>query len=193
MRTFSSMMMESLIAGGMDAQYNPEHDNSSFPRDKVRGAGLYELTPKDRSIFIVNPKQFRGKLIKLLCNYGQFILPFSTTKYKIAFMLRHPDEVKNSWEDAVGRKMCFKNTEREIPEKIFRLVYGQLTRMAILEATNRSDIDLVLVNGREVINNPRKQFQRLKNAGWPVDVEKASTIADPSIPKFSKGRELCLQ
>jgi hypothetical protein len=87
--------------------------------------------------------------------------------YSILLMLRNPDEVRGSHRRAFGS---------EIDEQHF----ADLDRLPTF-CESRSDITLTTLNFVDVIFDPVPAFTKLRDVGWPIDVEKAASFVDPAL------------
>jgi hypothetical protein len=85
--------------------------------------------------------------------------------YKIAFMIRPDAEILMS-------------ARRAWPDNISKI-------MSVNEALNiisaRDDFDATYLNYHDVVVNPTKEFSKLKEAGWPIDVDIAASIPDETL------------
>lgn len=52
--------------------------------------------------------------------------------------------------------------------------------------TNRRDVEVIDFWYRDVIENPRKHFEILKENGWPIDVDKCVAEVDVELLRFKK-------
>lgn len=58
-----------------------------------------------------------------------------------------------------------------------------LVRCKSAEEYIRSVANVVDVNYEDVINNPRKEFERIQKAGWVFDVETAISLVDKNLDR----------
>ena len=152
MRTGTSMMMQALEAGGMDAVYKDDR---------------YELPPEECVFSIVVPENIDGKLIKCLTGAS---LRLAAWNWKIVVMLRDYAEVKASYQTLFSDAEVF-HTENG---------YYQMRRYHLGILTARRDIQWIGVQYKAVLNDALGVFRVLKNNGWPIeDVDKAAAIIDP--------------
>ncbi len=174
MRTGSSMMMQSLIAGGLEPEYDKrrEHMNDTFGDDlyKPNPDGFYELAyPEyEREGF---PLMYEGKLIKALRGALPLLAPHD---YKMVFMIRNPEEIRQSYEGffRTGADMW-------ILQK-----YYERMQQSIDYVRSRGDTDLVVFRYRDVVEEPKKHFEILESRGWPIDVDKAAACVKPELCRF---------
>jgi len=172
MRSGTSMMMKAFEAGGLEAVKSAERDkmNEKFGDEhyKVNAGGFYE-DPREwqRPDF---PIGHEGKLVKIL--YDK-IATIPVAKYKVAYMTRDAEEIRQSFEAAFqGQKAP--HIER----------YEKMTARIIAILKNRRDMEVEVFEYRKVIENPREQLERLES--WGIDIEKAVATIDPKQYRFRK-------
>lgn len=166
------MMMKALEAGGMPAEYdlsrntlNEKYGDSEYIPN---GGGFYELSREayEDDEF---PDEFKGKLIKCLFG-GMFRL--KPGKYKVIFMMRDPEEIRQSYSAFFNQN--FENMNER---------YHWVKRAAdILDM--RSDVDVTRVWYRDAVDFPRATFDRIVEDGWPIDVEPALQVVNPDLCRF---------
>lgn len=177
MRTGTSMMMDALSAGGLDAAKNPNRDklNQFYGDDfyKPNPNGFYELS-RQEYLQPNFPTTYDGKLLKLL--HGG--LPFMTPhQYRIVFMRRNPEEIRQSYDAFFGG---INTRVKHVVENYKRVMDDVINRLR-----NRKDIhSLAIFEYREVVDNPKPHFEKLVQTGWPIDVEKAAGVVDESLCRF---------
>ena len=177
-RSGTSAMMESLINGGMIAEWSEKRnqmaDIYSDEYYKPNPNGLYEI-PLSEYTEKNFPLKYQDKLIKVMI-WGLHTLSVNPAGYKIIIMRRDPEEIRQSYE-AFFNKKCPDLSEYH--EKI------QLIK-TILD--NRKDVyNAIIVDYIDLINNPKEIFNNLKiNSQWDFDVDKASTIINPAEYRFRK-------
>ncbi len=173
MRTGTSMMMRALEKGGMDARYSRARDrmNAKFGDDFYRpnAGGFYELDRHHYREFGF-PRKWKGCLIKAL--YGA-LWRMVAGKYKIVFMRRDPEEIRQSYE-------AFFQKEPPRVLKNYSAVMDSATDMLKV----RTDVGLTEFQYRDVVRDPLVAFQRLVGNGWPIDAHKAASIVDPQQCRF---------
>jgi len=167
MRSGTSMMMQALIAGGMEAEYRESRDdmkNRFRDEDYDPNPHLFELERKDYQAPDF-PKGYEGKLIKALrMGPGRMqVMP----DIRVVFMRRDPEEIRQSYMAFFGRADY---TVEQIEKDVERS----------LEAIrNRRDTRLMEVWYRNVVENPVPCFERIRRFfGVPLDVEKAAGVVD---------------
>ncbi len=175
MRTGTSMMMKALEAGGLEAiKRQSREDMRERYADEYYNpneGGLYEIETADYQAKSF-PKQFKGKVIKLL-NAGT--AKMSVCPKRIVFMRRDPEEIRQSYQAFFGNELRQKNeaVESTLDENIELL-------------KNRNDVEIEVFWYRDVVSNPKKHFEILKNSGWPIDVEKCVEIVKIDLCRFKK-------
>lgn len=176
MRTGTSMMMRALEAGGLEVVARESRDDyrKKFADEYYdpNEGGLYELERKDYQA-VGFPRAYKGKLIKCLMagRANIAVVP----KIKIVFMRRDFEEIRQSYQAFFDQDFAA-NEENFIKS----------VEINIEQLQNRKDCDLKVFWYRDVVADPRKHFEILKNDGWPIDVEKATAIVDPELCRFRK-------
>lgn len=166
MRSGTSMMMEALQAGGLEAAYSErrdidmnarwgEPDGSYVPNERYFELDRYDYRRPDFA------QAFDGKLVKCLFG-GAVRLPVG--EYRCVFMRRPTAEIAQSLLAFFG----------EVPD----LVEGgrldaEIERVLSILRDRRSFVQVEEVWLADVISDPRAVFSRL---GWPIDIEKAATV-----------------
>lgn len=170
-RTGTSMMMKALSAGGLSPVFSHKRDeemNKNYSIDNYvsNPEGFYELDKKEY-LQVGFPRKYEGKLLKCLWNRVPRLV---VGNYKIVFMLRDPEEIKQSSKRAFGVDVSsgLKNYN-EIMEDMINII------------KNRKDSQIVALNYVDVINNPRKEFQKLKDGGWSICVDKCVSVITPGL------------
>lgn len=177
MRSGTSMMMKSLNAGGVEAVYSRSKDqilNNRFNRDDYapNPDGFFELGPKEFNADGF-PEVYSGKLIKALHWRLKSLPPFD---YKIIFMKRDPVEIEVSYLKMFQKRPPFVLYKYEA-------LLGEICQMM----DSRTDMDYLIVEHRDVIENPNSVFQRIQKSGWPLtDTEKAVSAIRPSLYRSKK-------
>lgn len=177
MRTGTSMMMKALEAGGLKAEYKQSRDEmkNHFADEHYDPniGGLYELEAQDYQEYDF-PIKYKGKLIKAL-NQGVQRMCVMPKGIRVVFMMRDPEEIRQSYEAFFSRPL--KNIDH----------YERNMQNYIERIKNRKDvISLHIFQYREVIENPIKHFQILKDAGWPINVEECVKVVDAKYLRFKK-------
>jgi len=172
MRTGTSMMMKALETGGLEAVRSDKRDkmNDRFgDKDyKPNPNGFYEIERMRKVRQDDFMEKQKGKLIKVMFND---VLNLPIRNYKIVFMLRNKEEVRQSFEAFFQRKFP-------------TVKYNELMKYIIEHLENRKDIQLVVLSYRDVIDNPNKEFQKLKDDDWKIDVEECVSVVKPELCRF---------
>jgi hypothetical protein len=178
MRTGTSMMMQALAAGGLTPAFAPEREtmNARFGDEHYRpnAGGFYEvaLSEYEEAGF---PLAYEGKLIKVL---DWAVARMAPHEYRVVYMRRDPEEIRQSFEAAFGSRLDVSHYEARTARNIALL-------------NNRKDVQLVVCSYRQVIRNPSAHFLGLWEEGWPVDVDAAAAAIDPARCRFR--RELLVE
>lgn len=162
------MMMHALIAGGMDAIYDPQIDESrkSYIRHDYNPNpnGYYES-----SVSIIDMlEDYDGKLIKI---FGEHLINSRQVVdcgMRIVYMRRDPDEIALSKALMNGR-----------PDKVKPVSKAKHQGNYVKFLRNRRDVELQEFWYQEVLREPEWHFERLREAGYPIDVEKCVATINP--------------
>jgi hypothetical protein len=177
MRTGTSMMMKALEAGGLDAAYRQSRETmrKSYA-DKHYDpniGGLYELESEDYNA-LGFPEKYQGKLIKVLM--GGISSVNATSGLRVIFMRRDFEEIRQSY-------MAF--FDQNLPAR--KETFEKKINLTIKLLQNRKDLlSLDVFWYSEVIKDPRKHFQLLKDHGWEINVEECVKVIDPQYYRFRK-------
>ncbi len=167
-RSGTSMMMQILDRGGAPVAY----DESREP-DYHNPKGYYELEGgkvieklKDGTFSF---DKYEDKVVKITA-YGLKFLPERT--YKVVYMTRDLDEVMDSMEKMAG------SVDREKEKPLFQ----KLHEFSLDLMEDRDDIDYLVVNHRDVIENPVEETKRVNDfLGGMLDVETGAEAVDPDL------------
>lgn len=174
MRCGTSMMMQALEAGGLVASYDKSRNsmNDEFGDEfyKPNEGGFYELSAKDYAKLNF-PKDYEGTLVKCLMGGITNIVPGN---YKIVFMRRNFEEIRQSYEAFFNRPLNIKKEE----------TFEELVAKNVGILKQRRDVVVEEIWFKDVVENPVKEFKRIADMGFPVDVEKASKIVKPDLRRF---------
>lgn len=170
-RSGTSMMMQALIAGGLDAVYSDE-------RDKVRQARCgTEYAPNPVNLFEPNAEQIRdlrhpekakaydGKLVKLIFPIAMQLPIREEDHYRVIIMRRDPEEILQSYDAFFGTRYVPKALLEEDTEHNLKVLH------------NRRDMDLDEVWYRDVLRDPRMWLSYLR---LPIDIDAAAAVPDAS-------------
>lgn len=166
MRSGTSMMMRAMEAGGMDACYRLSRDEMKNRFADVHYdpnvGGLYELERADylKPDF---PRGYEGKLIKAL-RMGPARMSVMPGGLRVLFMRRDAEEIRQSC-------MAFFGSADWAVESIESQV-----RQSLEAIRNRRDTELMEVPYRAVVESPVEWFTRIREFGFPIDVEKAAAV-----------------
>jgi hypothetical protein len=168
------MMMRCLIEGGMDGSYD---DRTEVLNELSKKNGGY--IPNPNGFYQLNEDFDRGDLYQKY-DGKLFKFPFKklhklpTGQYKIIFLKRNPEEIRLS--------MRAFNPEADWGEDMAILdTYESEMNKIINKVKNKSNITITVLNYADVVKDPVKEFTKIKDAGWPIDVEKAAAMVEPEL------------
>jgi len=167
-RCGTSMMMQTLAAGGLEPAYSSERDdqlNGHLGDDNYRpNDSYYELGP---GAMRSNFDQFEGKVVKFLFS-GILMMPVG--EYRIIFMRRPTAEIRKSCLAAFGQPD--RMVERwDFEERIEAIIGAARDR--------RSVVTLDEVQYHDMLRNP---VTTLESLDWPIDVMAAAKV--PTCAKY---------
>lgn len=180
-RSGTSMMMKSLIAGGltgthMERERIVDAENIEVQEHKYEAnpGGFYELG-RGSGLSAWFPRQHEGTLIKIIFRGLAGLAP---GRYKVVYMLRDPEEIIAS---------MLKIREERGPMRTRRqgwtrpAEYLELMRHFLSLANQRKDMDVLQVWYGDVLSDPVKAFEKVRDFGMPIDPEKAAEIVTPDL------------
>lgn len=174
MRSGTSMMMEALRVGGLEAVYSPRRDEEMNARwgdaDYLPNDSYYELDGEDYLRGDLAGR-YDGKLVKCLWG-GALRLP--PGDYRAVFMRRPVAEIRMSLLAFFGTDYAatqFSNLDKAMDAAV-----------AILR-DRRSFHSVDEVHYCDALTDPQAVFRDLRDKGWPIDPEKSAAI-----PRMNKAR-----
>ena len=174
MRTGTSMMMKALEAGGEQAVYNDDRSTGMNRRHgdadyQPNGGGFYELS-RHQYMEPGFPSMYEGKLVKHL--YGG-IVRIAAGDYRVVFMRRDAEEVRQSFQ-------AFFGTE---PPQVGD-AYIAIMENAIGILRQLPDVQLTVLQYRDVVYRPLEAFHGLGVSSSPLVPAKAAAVFAPDLYRF---------
>jgi hypothetical protein len=168
------MIMQMLEAGGLavatDGIRAPGEDN---PKGYYEYERVKEL---DKGLDQSWLKAFRGKAIKII-SFLLKDLP-QTNNYKVVFMRRNLREVLASQ----AKMLANRGEGNEVPDERMLELYEEHLRKVDYLMKHRPCFELLNVEYRDVVENPRRQAERVGAfLGSRVDVEAMAAAVDESL------------
>ena len=165
-RSGTSMMCQCLEAGGMEvvqSSKRDEHANKCWSDElyKTNQNGFYESTLEEMQADDFPPE---GKVVKLIIEWLQFL---KGHKAKVIFMLRHPEEIRQSSEALAGDKCRVDGYDKVMGNCIERL--------------EQQGCEIIRANYDSIVFDPLPFFEQLD---WPIDASAAASAVDPSLYRF---------
>jgi len=171
MRSGTSMMMQALEAGGMAVVKSPErqrvNERVSDAQYRANPIDLYEpaVAETRRPGF---PRWHDGKTIKLVLPW---LAMMSVHAYRVVFMRRDPEEIRQSYEAAFG-------------ERVTSALISQRVEEALHTLRNRRDVETLTEAWYPcVVREPRAFFESLD---WPVAVADAARVIRADARRFQR-------
>ena len=177
-RSGSSMMAKCLHEGGLPVAFF-ERNDFQFNLPPYGGGDGY--IPNPNGFFSIEGytdfeapsfyDDFKGMVVKV--PRADFrILPKG--KYKLIVMTRDPVEIMASYRSFIGVRHW------GMPEVSLHF-YDMIKNATVEAARSREDFDVIEVNYNELMKDPVAAFQRIKDFGIPIDVEKAVSVVDQKL------------
>jgi len=173
MRSGTSMMMNCLSEGGLDAAYSDQRDARSkqFADDHYHPnkGGLFELSASEHTKETF-PADYEGRLIKSL---RRSVVTMDTMCHGIRFIMmrRDPEEIRQSYNAFFSGSLRVR-VDHELNE-IKKLVEQREDTLSLHEFWYR-----------DVLTRPEEHFNILKQSGWPIDTKKCVSVVDPKQCRF---------
>jgi hypothetical protein len=161
------MMMRCLdVSSLLTAEYDRTQDEDmkalhSDPLNYNPNPNGYYLSRLD-----INPQDVPGGLMKMSLRGDDWVRA-TPGDYRVVWMRRDETQRHNSWVKAFGY------AEKDRFVDIYQRSEAYLLA--------RTDCAFTYVNYEDVIADPVREFTRIKEDGWPINVEIASALVDPSL------------
>ena len=173
-RSGTSMAMKMLKAGGMslieDGVRTADEDN---PKGYFEAERVKDLADMDDTSWMRN---VRGRVIKVVSSLLQY-LP-GDNFYKVVFLRRDLREVLASQAKMLVRR---DETHDTSDEDMIRM-YEQHLEKVQFQLRFRDYFDVLYVNYRDVLQDPRTQAERIDEfLGGGMDVDAMAGVVDPSL------------
>ncbi len=172
-RSGTSMTMQMLESGGLDIATDgirkPGEDNPKGYYEYERVKDLEKET--DKSYL----KEFRGKTIKII-SFLLKDLP-ETNNYKVVFMRRNLDEILASQTKMLKNRG---EASESSNEEMLELYKNHLWKVNYL-MKHRPCFDFLEVNYKDVVENPRREAERISEFLGNLDVDKMTSAVDEKL------------
>ncbi len=173
-RSGTSMMMHALSNSGLKVARSIELEKTASKMGLKAGNpnGYFELsTTLQADPFF--PAKYQGSLIKVQFPQLGGLIPGN---YRVVFMLRNPVEIIKSVESFGNGSLKAIRQLWQTPDE-----YRALMARYIEAARMRRDMVVYPLWYSEVLSDPHEAFQKLVDIGFPIDIEKAVSVIDPSL------------
>lgn len=163
--------MSCLESGGLPVvrsesrdRLNAAHSDQHYRPNPV---SLYE--PDERAMRVPGwPRQHDGHAVKVVV---PFLGRLAAHEYRVVFMRRDSEEIRQSYEGAFGARLASQQIETVIAE-------------ALRTLRNRRDVhELIELHYADVIDDP---VLSLASLNWPIDVQVAAAVVDPALYRFRR-------
>jgi hypothetical protein len=164
--------MRCLNAGGMEIAYTIQQTNYiALHGYEPTPGGIFEtdVTEFRRSDFV---QVYDGKVLKIPLYMLEYLPRHA---YKLLFMLRDPEAIRRS---------MFKYAPTNLfPHEELTWMYSRVTDVLMDVIKKRGDIEVLKVQYEIIVDNPYREFEKIKTFGFPVDVGKAAEIVDARLQR----------
>lgn len=174
-RSGSSMMMRCLEAGGLTPVFEEVLDriwdlNYSTQDYHPNPNGFYHMDDYmyDWPSFYQDTK---GKVIKVPRADLQIL---REGKYKVIFMVRNPEEIRASM-----RKFVPHQSWGQVEVNTY--FYDQIKEATLSRARLNKGLEILEINYADVVENPEREFAKIKKFGFPIDTKAASAMVEPNL------------
>ena len=171
-RSGTSMMTRALKEGGLETVYieptGPEH---YAPYHHPNPYGFFENNVTSDEV-----DKYDGKLLKLFAKRLLACPPVSKVQRKVVYMDR-PIE-----KSIISYRVAF----RLLPNQGVTEFFNADEAVEQIEALGNQ---VLRIRYHDVMANPIKEFERIKDFGFPIDVEKAVATVDPKLYRFKTTQE----
>ncbi len=173
-RSGTSMAMKMLSAGGLslieDGIRTADEDNPKGYFEDERVKDLAEMADKSWM------RNVRGRVIKVVSSLIQY-LP-DDNYYKVVFLRRDLSEVLASQAKMLVRR----EEEHDASDEDMVRMYAQHLEKVMFQLRFRDYFDVLYVNFRDVVQDPRTQAERLNRfLGGRLDVDAMAAVVDPNL------------
>jgi hypothetical protein len=176
MRCGTSMMMEALEAGGLEAAYSQKRDAAMNARwgqpDYLPNDRYYELDGDDYLRGGL-AERYAGKLVK--CLWGG-IIRLPPCDARIVFMRRPAAEIRVSL-------LAFFGTDYAATQ--FPDLDKAMDGIVDVLRDRKSFRSVDVVDYHDVLRNPKAVFRALAGKGWPIDASKAAAVPTREKARFT--------
>lgn len=165
------MLMRCLEAGGLTPVYDKLSDtmNHSAPSDYIPNPnGFYQFTGQINPSFY---EQYKSNLIKYPI---KSITNLPIGNYKVILLLRDPKEIRKSmdkWTPYSSWGM----------DEAITYIYDKFINEVKKYLIKRKDVELLILNYKDIVNSPLESFTVIQSAGWPIDINKCVSNVDASL------------
>jgi len=170
-RSGTTAMMQALEAGNLEVVKNKARADRLARASKSIGDDYdshadYEVTHAERQVSGWPYEQHAGKAVKIV---APWLKVMDVGLYKIAFMRRNTEEIRQSLEAARFGKV----TNEFIDNTVQRALRTLKNRRDVLEITEIWYDDL--------LSDPEKELSRLN---WPINIKEAASVIDSDKKRF---------
>ena len=160
-RSGSSMLMRCLEAGGLNPVFDPLSDTTlNLNKGYIPNPnGFYQFNGQVTTAFY---DLYKGRLIK--CPIDK-MLKLPPGNYKVIITYRDPQEIRMS----MAQWTPFQSWGEH---EAITYLYDEFITTFISELEKRGDMDVTIINYNNILEDPKKEFDKLVAKNWPIDISK---------------------
>lgn len=176
-RTGTSMMMHALIKGGIPAIYDVGKGDARLMLLNAMGYdanhdGLFEL--QKPNLLKRFPDDLDTELVKIADFQWELLSGQAENGIRVVYMLREKESTMMSLAAFTGAEDLSEYEERWNHQQDY-----------IKQIMSRKDIlSINIFHFEDVVADPVPHFNKLKRAGWPIDVNRAVSVVKPELHHF---------
>ncbi len=172
-RSGTSMTMQMLESGGLDiATDGIRKPGEDTPKGYYEYERVKDLEKETDKSYL---KEFRGKTIKII-SFLLKDLP-ETNNYKVVFMRRNLDEILASQTKMLKNRG---EASESSNEEMLELYKNHLWKVNYL-MKHRPYFEFLEVNYKDVVENPRREAERISEFLGNLDVDKMTSAVDEKL------------
>ncbi len=172
-RSGTSMTMQMLESGGLDiATDGIRKAGEDNPKGYYEYERVKDLEKETDKSYL---KEFRGKTIKII-SFLLKALP-ETNNYKVVFMRRNLDEILASQTKMLKNRG---EASESSNEEMLELYKNHLWKVNYL-MKHRPCFEFLDVNYKDVVENPRREAERISEFLGNLDVDKMTSAVDEKL------------
>ena len=178
-RSGTSMMMNALIMGGVPGAYEPDKAIDRLAKLKANGYdanpnGVFELYKPD--VVRLFPDGLDGYAVKIADFMWERLQGLASQGINVVYILRNREDVCSSMK--AFNPLCNKEAVGKRRDSQLDIIRCVMSRPDVVNVT--------VISYEDVIADPLRSFEILKEAGFPINVVKAASVVNPNYQHFKE-------